>query len=144
MPCDRCVTRREFLGRASVGLAVGLVATGCGDGVVSGIAPRPSDERETVSITVADFPALATPGVLVKVSSYYAAKRTGGSTFDAFSMVCTHQGCLTVITDGQRFDCPCHNSRFDANGSRISGPATQPLLKLTTSYDQATDVLTIS
>lgn len=147
MSCDRCVTRREFLGRASAGLALGVVASSCGDGVVSGVAPRRTPNEtpsETVSVVVADFPGLATSGLLVQVSSYFAAKRTGEVTFDAFSMVCTHEGCTTAISNGERFDCPCHLSRFAADGSVINGPAERPLPKLPTSYDPATDVLTIN
>ena len=130
MSCDRCVTRREFLGRASAGLALGVVAAGCGDGLVSGVAPRRSPNEtpsETVTLTVADFPSLATSGVLVQVSSYFAAKRTGDATFDAFSMVCTHEGCTTAINNGERFECPCHLSRFASDGSVINGPAERPL-----------------
>ena len=147
MSCDRCVSRREFLGRASAGLALGVIAGGCGDGDVSGVASRrQAGERpdETVTIVVADFPGLAATDVLVKVSDYFAAKRTGASSFEAFSMVCTHEGCLTEIRSGQRFECPCHLSRFDADGSVINGPAERPLFNLATSYDPATDVLTIN
>lgn len=147
MSCDRCVTRREFLCHASAGLALGVVAAGCGDGLVSGVAPRRSPNEppsETVTVTVADFPSLATPGVLVQVSSYFAAKRTGETTFDAFSMVCTHEGCTTAINNGERFECPCHLSRFASDGTVINGPAERPLARLPTSYDPATDVLTIN
>jgi Rieske Fe-S protein len=145
--CDRCVSRREFLGRASAGLALGVIVTGCGDGDVSGVAlRRPASEppAETVTIVVADFPGLATTGSLVKVSDFFAAKRTGVDTFDAFSMVCTHEGCLTQIRNGERFECPCHFSRFAADGSVINGPAELPLFNLATSYDPDTDVLTIN
>lgn len=147
MSCDRCVSRREFLGRASAGLALGVIAGGCGDGDVSGIAirRRPGETpSETVTIVVADFPGLASEGTLVKVSDYFAAKRSGAESFEAFSMVCTHEGCLTEIRNGQRFECPCHLSRFAADGSVINGPAERPLPALATSYDPATDVLTIN
>jgi cytochrome b6-f complex iron-sulfur subunit len=145
MPCDRCVSRREFLGRASAGLALGVITSGCGDGIVSGVAPRPgATPAETVTIVVADFPGLATPGTLVKVSTAFAAKRTGADAFEAFSMVCTHEGCLTQIRNGERFECPCHLSRFASDGSVINGPAERPLLELATSYNPTTDVLTIN
>ena len=147
MSCDRCVSRREFLGRASAGLALGVMATGCGDGDVSGVTVRrPPGEipTESVTIVVAEFPGLAVTGSLVKVSSYIAAKRTGAAAFEAFSMVCTHEGCLTEIRNGERFECPCHLSRFAADGTVINGPAERPLLELATSYDPATDVLTIN
>ena len=71
-------------------------------------------------------------------------KRTGVDTFDAFSMACTHEGCLVDITNGQQFDCPCHGSRFDSDGLVLRDPATRPLQKLATSYIQATDTLTIN
>ena len=95
------------------------------------------------------FPGLATVGRLVQVGSFQAAKRTGTSpaTFDAFSMACTHAGCITDIVNAKEFDCPCHGSRFDVNGAVINGPFTGesigPLQKLATSYDPATDQLTI-
>ena len=147
MSCDACLSRREFLGRASAGLVLGVAAASCGDGVVSGVAPRRSPDTlpsDRVSVRVSDFPGLATPGVLVQVASYYAAKRTGDVTFDAFSMVCTHEGCTTTIQNGERFECPCHLSRFAADGTVINGPAARPLPRLPTSYDPATDVLTIN
>ena len=147
MSCDRCVSRREFVGRASAGLALGIVATGCGDGLVSGVTPRrrPGERpAETVTVTVANFPGLAATGTLVQVSDYFAAVRTGIDSFEAFSMVCTHEGCLTEIRNGERFECPCHLSRFAADGSVINGPAARPLVELATSYDPATDVLTIN
>ena len=44
------------------------------------------------------------------------------------SPVCPHQGC-TVAWNAQEgtWDCPCHASRFEADGTRISGPATSGL-----------------
>ena len=149
MCCERCVNRRDFLTTATGGVVV-AIATACGDGQLSGVSrsvPRlppnqpPSDK---VSIVVANFAQLANVGVLVKVSSFYAVKRTGADTFDAFSMACTHEGCLLDITNGQQFDCPCHFSRFSNDGAVLQGPATRPLQKLATSYNPATDTLTVN
>jgi Rieske Fe-S protein len=95
-------------------------------------------------ITVATFPELAMVGRLVQVREVIAVKRTGTATFEAFDMTCTHQGCVVDITDGQRFDCPCHFSSFANDGSVTRGPASQPLRRKTTSYDPDTDQLTIS
>jgi glycine/D-amino acid oxidase-like deaminating enzyme len=41
---------------------------------------------------------------------------------------CTHQGCVLAFDEAERsWDCPCHGSRYDADGSVISGPATREL-----------------
>jgi cytochrome b6-f complex iron-sulfur subunit len=153
MPCERCVNRREFLARAAEAAGVTTLATivACGDGQLNGPANTvvipPGTTPPRAMIKIGDFPDLAFTGRLVKVPSFYAVKRIGADTFDAFSMACTHIGCLTDIVDGQTFHCPCHNSRFANDGSVINGPDTgesiRPLQKLATSYDPATDLLTI-
>ena len=154
MPCEHCVNRREFLARAAGGAAIAAIVA-CGDGELSGPnsiqrIPPGGGNSGPVMITVASFPDLAAVNRLVAVpGSFFAVKRTALSpaAFQAFSMACTHAGCLTDIVNAQRFDCPCHGSRFDVNGNVINGPFTGesigPLQKINTSYDPATDTLTI-
>jgi Rieske Fe-S protein len=144
MPCEHCLSRRDFLTNAAG--AAGLVAlSACGDGFVTGPLVTAELPSGPLTVKVGDFPALATADVLVRVPSQpVAVKRIDASSFEAFSMICTHEGCLVAITGAQQFDCPCHQSRFSNTGAVLRGPATRPLPKFETSYDPATDVLTIS
>jgi Rieske Fe-S protein len=55
----------------------------------------------------------------------------------AISTVCTHLGCIVrPVADG--FECPCHGSRFAADGSVMRGPAPQPLRWLKVSSSDGT------
>ena len=149
MPCEDCLSRREFLTRSTVAVAgAAALAAGCGDGQFGPTALRQTNTG--VSLKVASLPDLATVGQLVKIpaqSGLIAVKRTGPASFAAISTVCTHQGCETNINSGA-FICPCHDARFDTNGHvtaqpvRTSGSATD-LPTFTTRYDAATDILTI-
>jgi|ERR1051325_8559583 cytochrome b6-f complex iron-sulfur subunit len=156
MSCEDCLSRRKFLASA-VGAAgvIGLVTlTGCGDGQLSGVQANtgggggggggPGGGIGPVTIKVGDYAGLANNGVLVAVNSFTAVVRTGPASFDAFSMYCTHQGCLTDIFSGSRFVCPCHGSEFSNTGAVTQGPAARPLDKYTTAYNSTTDQLTIS
>ncbi len=49
-------------------------------------------------------------------------------TFDAFTAVCTHQGCIVTTVSGGTINCPCHGSKYSiVNGSVVNGPASSPL-----------------
>ncbi len=51
-----------------------------------------------------------------------------GNSYRALSAICTHLGCtVNRVASGEGYFCPCHGSRFDANGAVTSGPAPRPL-----------------
>lgn len=52
----------------------------------------------------------------------------------AMSTICTHLGCV-VKPGAEGFECPCHGSRFQHDGSVARGPAPRalPWLKVTVS-----------
>ena len=48
--------------------------------------------------------------------------------FYAVSAICTHLGCVTQWKpDADMIACPCHGSKFHADGTKIEGPAPRPL-----------------
>jgi menaquinol-cytochrome c reductase iron-sulfur subunit len=49
------------------------------------------------------------------------------------SAICPHERCEVVWrAEAREFECPCHDSRFDANGARTGGPAARDLDQLPT------------
>jgi glycine/D-amino acid oxidase-like deaminating enzyme/nitrite reductase/ring-hydroxylating ferredoxin subunit len=57
-----------------------------------------------------------------------AVHRDDHGTLRAVSATCTHLGCIVAWNDAERsWDCPCHGSRFAADGAVLQGPAVQPL-----------------
>lgn len=58
--------------------------------------------------------------------------------FEAFSSICTHQGCPLSAIAGGTINCNCHGSKFKlADGSVAHGPATKPLPKKTVTVDKS-------
>lgn len=55
-----------------------------------------------------------------------AVYRDEGGVY-AISKVCTHLGCIVKPVAGEGFECPCHGSRYAADGSVTKGPAPRPL-----------------
>ncbi len=138
--CEDCVSRRVFLTQSAVAAATAAFLAACGDGDIGGVPL--TDPAMRTTITVAAFPGLATVGTLVLIDGLRAVKRTGSTTFAAFSRACTHEG-FPVTLSGSGFFCNNHNSEFDNNGHVTVGPATRDLTQLATSYDPPTDTLTI-
>lgn len=57
----------------------------------------------------------------------------GQETFIALYAVCTHLGCLPKWVDvNDRFECPCHGSKFEKTGLYIAGPAPRSLDRFST------------
>lgn len=68
----------------------------------------------------------------------WVVKNRNGSVV-AFSPLCTHLGCVYRWGEAERsFVCPCHASRFSADGAIVSGPAPRPLDRLQTRIENNT------
>ena len=54
-----------------------------------------------------------------------------GDKLNAYAVNCSHLGCsVQANKDKKRFECPCHGSQFNLDGSVLHGPATAPLSHL--------------
>lgn len=142
MSCKDCLNRRDFLAKSALAAAALVAVEGCGDGQ---IGPTAVPLGGAVTITLADFPALASVNQLVAIPGNRAVVRTSASParFEAFSAVCTHEGCLTQVRNN-RFECPCHGSIFAIDGSVIQGPASSSLPNRGVTVDSAAGKLTIA
>ncbi len=111
--------RRRFLA-VGAGLAVAPMCVGCG-----------GDDSNTPAQTRFDVAAVSAVAVGQRIANRDARVvlvRDAMGLF-AFSMVCTHEGCIVedpAATDGA-IVCRCHNARFTGDGARVSGPATRNL-----------------
>ncbi len=83
-------------------------------------APAP---RETLLDAGTVRRAVASGGEVVK--DLFVRGPTGAPV--AFSLACTHLGCRVAPDPAGGFECPCHGSRFDAEGRPVHGPALEPL-----------------
>jgi len=117
------LTRRDFLGLASLwaaASAMGVAMIGMLRLPKAAVLSSPPKKfRVTLPDSLPAGEALILPGRPV------ALYRDADGVY-AVSLTCTHLGCI-VKKSREGFECPCHGSRFAADGEVTKGPAPQPL-----------------
>lgn len=115
-------TRRAFLQTL-----LGLVAAGWAGWVTQGILfPAPRAQTGQVKLALAELPIGANKHITYEGKPALVLRDKEGVT--AFSLVCTHQGCIVQWRESkQDFFCPCHDGYFDRNGDVVAGPPPMPL-----------------
>lgn len=95
-------------------------SSGQGGSVASGTLIGPASKVPVGGAAQFTDPSTGEPALVVQLEA---------GTFEAFSRVCTHAGCLVDFEQAQKvFFCPCHGSVFDAaTGQVLQGPAVAPL-----------------
>ena len=58
-----------------------------------------------------------------------------GNEITAWSTVCPHLGCAVDKSPTGGFNCPCHDSAFDVDGRRLTGPSPRGLDTLPTKLE---------
>src|SRR5512135_946423 len=119
-------SRRDVLKLATTGLLTGAGLMGLG-GLIR-FLDYGSDPPQKTTFDVGSasrYPA-GSKTMLPEIPAMLISKENG---FTALSLVCTHLGCTVEQADGG-FRCPCHGSRYDAQGNVERGPARQSLKQL--------------
>jgi Rieske Fe-S protein len=120
------LTRRDFL--VGTAACAGALCAGCVT-----LNPAPSFDAGPEG-TLLMPEALSMEGAQIKVrlpgiDEPVLVWRKDGN-LGAASVVCTHRGCEVVFAPAAgTLDCPCHGSRFNADGTVLQGPAIRPLKK---------------
>jgi cytochrome b6-f complex iron-sulfur subunit len=140
------IKRRSFLGYFSVG----WLAT-CFPVVLAACAPNKSESQATAKTdepagadkgktkpaakkTADGYTAIGSVAQLEK-AGYLQTKQVAVSRdpanpkqLIAVNPKCTHQGCdVKWVAGEKKYECPCHDSDFAADGKVLKGPATAPL-----------------
>ena len=65
---------------------------------------------------------------VVRLGAYPVELQRHGREVTARSLLCTHMGCQVTWREAeQRYFCPCHQGRYDADGRAIEGPPPRDL-----------------
>ncbi len=131
--CAGCAlqgNRRDFLREATVvaaGLFLGL-----------GLSPRRAEAmsigfssgRRTRRGTEVSYPIPATDGATIDKPNEVILVRLGANVY-AFALSCPHQNtALKWLDDDKLFQCPKHKSKYQPDGTFVSGRATRNMDRL--------------
>jgi len=117
-------SRRDFLGAAWA--AAGAGAAVAGAAVLGRALSGTPEEARTVELPVELLERAEKAGGLVHEGLLVRGPATAPIVPD---LTCTHLRCRVAPVEGGGFSCPCHGSRYDAEGRPVSGPAPKALAR---------------
>ena len=81
---------------------------------------------------MADFKGVPeNKGKVIDIKGKKVAVYNNKGKIQTFSTTCPHLGCEVHWNDKENtWDCPCHGSRFEADGKLKNGPAAKGLTKI--------------
>ena len=101
-----------------------------------GAQDRPEQVDRILQVfTHLDLPPDVAPGLSVVESAI--VYRDGSAAPRAYLAHCTHLGCRLDRIVGDEVVCPCHGSRYRADGTVAAGPATSSLAAMQVEPDPA-------
>jgi cytochrome b6-f complex iron-sulfur subunit len=142
-PVSLPLSRREFLYYVW-GASMAVLLAGAGGATIWFILPRfrEGEFGGVFTLPVSEIPPADSPPKEFAAGRFWLVNIGAGSLNDsrqptdypidngvrAIFKVCTHLGCLYKWNDANdRFECPCHGSKFLKTGTRIDGPARRNL-----------------
>jgi len=152
------VTRREFIVGSAATAAAGVCMCGLGGcSTITKIGNTPqitsgaySIEEASVKLALDKVPQLANIGGSGKIidpalPDSLIIARTGEAQYIATSIKCTHRGVeIEYHHDSGHFKCASlGGSKFELDGTNISGPAKEPLKAYPTSLEEGRLVIHI-
>lgn len=146
MSGDDCVGcelagRRDFL-RAAASLLATFVALGAAPAVAEAMAIRTGNALR-VRGTDVTYPIPEADGATIDKQEQVILVRFQGVVY-AFNLSCPHQNtALKWIAADQRFQCPKHKSKYQPDGTFISGRATRGMDRLGIRRDGDTVVVNV-
>ena len=152
------LNRRSFLSISGATVLSCLIAQACGDGTTGPgggvVEPPPAGSTSfingIVTLRLALIPALTATNGHQVLGLTDGNRRADlvilhvGTTFRAFTSICTHEGCTVTGYTNQRMVCPCHGSEFNQNGRPVAGPAPSPLREFAVTLNTTAQTLTIT
>lgn len=122
-PCAGCSGRRDFL-REAAGAVLALLALGGSAAQAQALVPtllRAAAARPG-ELT---YPVPAADGISIDREHEVIVVRWQGRAY-AFALSCPHQRTMLRWQEGEsRFQCPKHRSRYQPDGTFVSGRATR-------------------
>lgn len=132
---DLILSRRQLCVLGGAGLLQVKLVAGCG--------PATPD-----NLTATQFAAGSPTLIETNQATYFSDKHTyvcrDAKGYYALWDDCKHTHCFVKFRPASTdFLCPCHQSNYAFDGSRISGPTVLPLDHYALSYDLPTDNLVV-
>src|SRR5262245_43636368 len=121
------VNRREFLFYAWTA-SIALATLGSTGAILWFAYPRfrAGEFGGTFNVPVAQLPGTEAPPQARSDGRFWLVNTDKGVL--ALYMVCVHLGCLYKwVPSNNRFECPCHGSKYQRFGDWIEGPAPRNL-----------------
>lgn len=118
------LNRRDFIKRLVV-VAASVEAFFL---IKGGISKKTLFNDEASLVSVGEISRFSKNKTYPFLTHHFYLKRFEDGGFMAFSVKCTHLGCIVNVNmETGGFNCPCHASQFDKFGNVVSSPATRPL-----------------